>query len=70
MNFFGLSTDDLVSKRKTAREEGARLDALRERAEVEKGDFLALLIAASMTIVPVVLGILLLYYLISRFFFG
>ena len=51
-------------------EEKKILDQLKDETEFEKGDFLALIIAALITIMPIVLVILFLYYAISMYFFG
>ncbi|MBU0936240.1 MAG: hypothetical protein KKI09_15140 [Spirochaetes bacterium] len=70
MSLFGFRTDDLVSRKKKAKDEAALLKNLREKTKPEKGDLLALIIAALVTLLPVVLGILLLYYVISMLLFG
>jgi len=62
--------DPLKSKKRKAQEEIKLLKSLREKVKLEKGDLLALIVAALTTIGPVVLVILLLYYFISMFFFG
>ena len=60
----------LKSKKRKVLEEAELLNKLRDETEFEKKDFLALIIAALITIVPIVLIILYLYYAISMFFFG
>jgi hypothetical protein len=70
MNLFGLRTDDLTSKKRQAREESALLSELRASTKPEKGDLLALILAASVTLLPVVIIILLLYYGITMLVFG
>lgn len=60
----------LQSRKSKLKEEEKTLNELKKNAEFEKGDFLALIIAALTTIFPVVLIILFLYYAISMFFFG
>jgi len=62
--------DTLKSKKRKAQEETELLKTLREKVNFEKGDLFALIVAALTTIGPVVLVILLLYYLISMYFFG
>ncbi len=46
------------------------LNELRKESKLEKGDFLALVIAAATTLLPVAAIILLLYYIISMLLFG
>lgn len=50
-------------------EEQENLEKLRENTEFEKGDFLALVIAFIIAVLPVVLVILFLFYWISGYFF-
>lgn len=61
---------ELESKRQNAFDELEELKEYRGKTSFEKGDFLALVVAALTTIFPVVLVLLLLYYLISMWFFG
>jgi len=67
-------TDDLneslKSKKRKAQEETELLNKLRDETDFEKGDYSALIVAALTTILPVVIGILILYYVISMLFFG
>ncbi len=70
MKLFDDFHEGLKSKRQKVREENAELRRLKEETEFEKGDFLALIIAAITTLLPVVIGILLVYYAISMMFFG
>ena len=61
---------DFNAKKKKAKREVEELNRLKSNTEFEKGDFLALLIAAMTTILPFVVVILLIYYAISMLFFG
>lgn len=58
------------SRKRKLREESEELEKLKKETEFEKGDFAALIIAALVTIGPVVLGLLALYYMITMFIFG
>lgn len=58
------------SRKRKWLEEEKLLKELKDKTEFEKGDVLSLIIAASITIIPVVLVLLFLYYLISMYFFG
>ncbi len=69
MKLFDKFDVSLKSKRQKIKEENELLDELKRETEFEKGDFLALIIAAVITLVPVVLGIWLLYYGIAMLFF-
>lgn len=60
----------LKSRKRKLLEEAKVLRQLRDETEFEKGDFLALIIAGLITIIPIVVVILFLYYGISMFFFG
>lgn len=60
----------IKSKRRQVEEENQKLYKLREETNFEKGDYLALIVAALTTILPVVLVMLALYYIITMFFFG
>lgn len=62
--------DSLESRRKKIMEEMETLDHLKRETEFERGDFFALIIAALTTIFPLVLIILLLYYVISMAIFN
>lgn len=61
---------EIKSKKRKWQEETRLLSELKEKTEFEKGDFMALIIAALTTILPVALIVLFLYYVISMFFFG
>ncbi len=69
MKLFDKFDGSLKSKRQKIKEENELLDELKRETEFEKGDFLALIIAAVITLVPVVLGLWLLYYGIAMLFF-
>ena len=58
------------SRKRKLLEETKVLKQLRDETDFEKGDFFALIVAALITITPVVLVILFLYYGISMYFFG
>ncbi|UTC65965.1 MULTISPECIES: hypothetical protein [unclassified Treponema] len=60
----------LKSGKRRAIEEMEELNELRENQPLEKGDFLAIIIAAFTTLVPIAVICLLAYYLISMFLFG
>lgn len=60
----------LKSRKRKLLEETKVLRQLRDETEFEKGDFLALIVAGLITIIPIVVVILFLYYGISMFFFG
>jgi len=62
--------ESLKSKKRKAQEETELLNKLRDETDFEKGDHSALIVAALTTILPVVIGILILYYVISMMFFG
>ncbi|KAB3533096.1 hypothetical protein [Alkaliphilus serpentinus] len=68
MRFF--NDKDLKSRKRKFLEEEKILKELKDKAEFEKGDFLALIFAALITLLPIVLGILFLYYVITMHFFG
>ncbi len=70
MGLFDNFNDGLKSKRQKLREENEELERLKDETEFEKGDLLALIIAAIVTLVPVVLGIMLIYYTISMLIFN
>ncbi len=70
MNIFGFRTDDLISKRQKSKEEAKLISELKENTVFEKNDYLALIIAAVVTLVPVVIIVWLLYFGISMLFFG
>lgn len=70
MKPFNDSDRGFTSKRKKLIEESETLDQLKKETNFEKGDYLALIVAAMITIIPVVAVILFLYYQISMFFFG
>jgi ABC-type arginine transport system permease subunit len=70
MQLFGLEPDYLVSRKKKAKEEQELLSGLGAHTKLEKGDLLALILAASVTLLPLVIFILLLYYGISMLLFG
>lgn len=59
----------MESRRKEILQEIEALDDLKREVHFERGDFLALLIAAFTTILPVVLAVLLLYYIIAMVIF-
>ncbi len=69
MKLFDKFDGSLKSKRQKIKEENELLEELKRDTEFEKGDFLALIIAAVITLVPVVLGLWLLYYGIAMLFF-
>ncbi|MBM7614616.1 hypothetical protein [Alkaliphilus hydrothermalis] len=58
------------SRRRKSQEEKEELKQLLGKTDFENGDFLALIIAALVTLVPVVLIMLLIYYGVSMYFFG
>jgi hypothetical protein len=62
--------DIFRSRRRKVAEEIELLRELRDKAEPEKGDLAALIIAGLTTIVPVALLVLFLYYAISMWVFG
>lgn len=62
--------DGLKSKKQKTLEDAETLNQLKNETDFEKGDFGALIIAAMVTLLPVVAVILFLYYAISMFFFG
>jgi len=62
--------DGLKSKKRKAQEQTELLNKLRDETEFEKNDYKALIIAALITIMPVVIVVLLAYYFISMSFFG
>lgn len=62
--------NSLRSKKRQMHEEAEVLNKLKEETEFEKNDFLALIFAGFITIMPVVIVILLAYYGISMLFFG
>ena len=62
--------DGLKSKKREAQEQTELLNKLRDETEFEKNDYKALIIAALITIMPVVIVVLLAYYFISMLFFG
>ncbi len=70
MHLFGLEPDYLVSRKKKTKEEQELLSELGAHTKLEKGDLLALILAASVTLLPLVIFILLLYYGISMLLFG
>lgn len=57
------------SKKRKALDELEDLHAERERTKFERGDLLALIIAGFTTIFPLVLFLLLLYYVITKLVF-
>ncbi len=62
--------DGLKSKKRKAREEAELLSKLKEETDFEKGDYPALIVAALVTLVPIVLLMLFLYFQVSKIFFG
>ncbi len=70
MRLFDNFTDGLKSSKQKVLEENQTLKELREQTEFEKGDLLALIIAAVTTLLPVVIGLWLAYYAFSMLFFG
>ena len=58
------------SRKRKLLDEAEVLKKIKDETEFEKGDFPALIIAALITILPVVLVVLFLYYAISMFIFG
>ncbi|UTC63299.1 hypothetical protein E4O04_05480 [Treponema sp. OMZ 799] len=68
--FFRNNEHSLKSGKRQAIEEMEELNELRENQPLEKGDFLAIIIAAFTTLVPIAVICLLAYYLISMFLFG
>lgn len=70
MSFLNGLDKGFQSRKRKLLEEAKVLNQLRDETEFEKGDYLALIIAALITIMPVVLVILFLYYGISMYFFG
>ncbi|UTC74235.1 hypothetical protein E4O03_08250 [Treponema sp. OMZ 792] len=68
--FFRNNEHSLKSGKRQAIEEMEELNELRENHPLEKGDFLAIIIAAFTTLVPIVAICLLAYYFISMFLFG
>lgn len=70
MKFLNNLDKGFNSRKRKLLEEKKVLNQLKDETEFEKGDFLALIIAALITIVPIVLVILYLYYAISMYFFG
>jgi hypothetical protein len=70
MQLFGLGSDGLVSKNNKAKEEQEASGAFPSHAKPEKGDLLALILAASVTLLPLVIFMLLVYYGISMLLFG
>ncbi len=67
--FFKGDGDSLKSKRRKRMEELEEMRELRENAHLEKWDGLALVIAAFMVLLPIVGGIILVYYLFTWLFF-
>lgn len=57
------------SRIQRAKEENEELQGLKRETNFEKSDFLALIIAAATTILPLVLGLIFLYYFITSYFF-
>lgn len=62
--------DFFTSRRRKAAEEKALFRELRDKAEPEKGDLTAMIIASLTTLLPVVVLVLFLYYGISMLLFG
>ncbi len=67
--FFRRNENSLKSRRQRKMEEMDELCNLRDKAPLEKWDFLAMLIAGFISLLPIVAGILLCYYLITRLIF-
>lgn len=70
MRFLNGFDKGFKSRKRKVLEEQELLNQLKEETDFEKGDFFALIIAALITIMPVVLVVLFLYYAISMLFFG
>ncbi|MTI47221.1 hypothetical protein [Sporosalibacterium faouarense] len=70
MNFLNGFDKGFKSRKRKLIEEEKVLNQLKDATEFEKGDFFALIIAGLITIIPVVLVVLFLYYGISMYFFG
>ena len=62
--------DNFETKKQKIKRQNAELKELKEKTQFEKGDFLALVIAALTTIFPLAVVLLLLYYFISMWIFG
>ena len=58
------------SKKKKVKMQNTELKELRSETKFEKGDILALIIAALTTILPIAAVLLLIFYLISMWLFG
>ncbi len=70
MKWFNDFGHGLKSRKQRAKEDAETLRELKANTEFEKGDFLALSIAAIIAFLPIVLVLLFLYYIITKFFFG
>ncbi len=70
MRKFDLEKRSIRSKKRELDEEKATLEKLRAETDFEKSDFAALTIAAFITILPVVLVILFLFYILTSLFFS
>ncbi len=70
MKWFKGADYSLKSRKQKAKEDAETLRELKANTEFEKGDFLALTIAAIVAFMPIVLGLLFVYYVITRFIFG
>ncbi len=67
--FFRRDENSLKSRRQRRMEEIEELKELQKETHLEKGDFLALVIAAMTTLVPVAVGIILVYYFVAWLLF-
>ncbi len=70
MRKFDLKNRSIKSKKRELDEEKETLEKLREETDFEKGDYTALTVAAFLTILPVVIVILFLFYIISTSVFS
>lgn len=70
MNIINNRDSSFESRRRKAIEERLILNQLRDETDFDSKDYLALIIAAFITLSPVVIGILFLYYGISMLVFG
>ena len=69
MNLKDSLSKSFPSRKRKLRDETEELEKLKKETEFEKGDFLALAIAALVTIGPVVIVVLALYYWATMFLF-
>ncbi len=67
--FFRRDENSLKSRRQRRMEELEELKELEKETYLEKWDFLALVIAAMTTLLPVAVGIILFYYLVAWLIF-